>query len=64
MTVTDLIKKLQQYQQIGQIAAVRIEFGDGSIYDDSPLSRYRPPVRYPRVVLPASLRIGIPLFTV
>ena len=39
MTVTDLIKKLQQYQQFGQIAAVRIEFGDGSIYNDPPLER-------------------------
>jgi hypothetical protein len=38
MTVKDLIKKLQQYQQIGQIASVRIEFGDGSIYNDPPLA--------------------------
>jgi hypothetical protein len=37
MTVTDLIKKLRQYEEIGTIASVRIEFGDGSIYDDSPL---------------------------
>jgi hypothetical protein len=39
MAVTDLIKKLQQYQQIGQIASVRIEFGDGSAYKDPPLER-------------------------
>lgn len=43
MTVTDLIKKLQQYQQIGQIASVRIEFGDGSIYNDPRLERRSPP---------------------
>jgi hypothetical protein len=34
MTATDLMKKLQQYQQIGRIASVRIEFGDGAIYND------------------------------
>jgi hypothetical protein len=34
MTVTDLIKKLRQYEEIGTIASVRIEFGDGSIYND------------------------------
>jgi hypothetical protein len=40
MTVKDLIKKLQQYQQFGQIAAVRIEFGDGSIYNDPRRERW------------------------
>jgi hypothetical protein len=39
MTVTDLIKKLRQCQQIGQIASVRIEFGDGSIYSDPAAER-------------------------
>jgi hypothetical protein len=51
MTVKDLIKKLQQYQQIGQIASVRIEFGDGSIYNYSPPERRdspRPAVANPR----------------
>jgi hypothetical protein len=37
MTVTDLIKKLQQCKQNETIASVRIEFGDGSIYNDPPM---------------------------
>jgi hypothetical protein len=51
MTVKDLIKNLQKYQQIGQIASVRIEFGHGSIYNDPPLERRvsgRPAVADPR----------------
>src|SRR5580765_7523834 len=39
MTVTDLVKKLRQYEEIGTIASVRIEFGDGSIYDVPPIPR-------------------------
>jgi hypothetical protein len=39
MKVTDLIKKLRQYEEIGTIASVRIEFGDGSIYNGPPLGR-------------------------
>jgi hypothetical protein len=38
-TVTDLIKKSRQYEEIGTIAAVRIEFGDGSVYSDPGLER-------------------------
>jgi hypothetical protein len=38
MTVTGLIEKLRQYEEIGTIASVRIEFGDGSIYNDPPLA--------------------------
>jgi hypothetical protein len=37
--VTDLIKKLRQYEEIGTIASVRIEFGDGSVYNDPGLER-------------------------
>jgi hypothetical protein len=36
-TVTELIKKLRKYEEIGTIASVRIEFADGSTYDDTPL---------------------------
>jgi hypothetical protein len=39
MKVTDLIKKLRQYEEIGTITSVLIEFGDGSIYNDPPLGR-------------------------
>jgi hypothetical protein len=52
MTVTDLIKKLQQHQA-ETIVSVRIEFGDGSIYN-SPIARRvspRPAVANPRAKL-------------
>jgi len=39
MKVTDLVKKLRQYEEIGTIASVRIEFGEGSIYNGPPLGR-------------------------
>jgi hypothetical protein len=39
MTVTNLIKKLRQCQGNETIASVRIEYGDGSIYNDPPLAR-------------------------
>jgi hypothetical protein len=39
MTVTELIKKLQQHQGTEAIVSVRIEFGDGSVYNDPPARR-------------------------
>jgi hypothetical protein len=39
MTITNLIKKLRQYEDFGTIACVRIEFGDGSVYNDPRLER-------------------------
>ena len=43
MTVTDLIKKLRQSQGNETIVSVRIKFGNGSIYNDSPLTRRASP---------------------
>lgn len=45
MTVTDLIKKLQQWQDSRAIVSVRIEFDDGSIYADPPDARQTSPRR-------------------
>jgi hypothetical protein len=42
MTVKDLIKKLRQYEEMGTIASVRIEFSDGASYNDLPFERRAP----------------------
>jgi hypothetical protein len=43
MTVPDLIRILQQWQGDPAIVSARIEFGDGSVYEEPPSARQAPP---------------------
>jgi hypothetical protein len=58
MRVTDLMKHLQEWPEDELIAFVRIEFGDGSIYESPPgeQTRPRPAVPLPRRKLTGELK--------